>query len=194
MLASASPRRRELLLQLGLDFVVRPSHVDESQLKGECAERYVDRVACLKADSAVAEGEVVIAADTAVQVDDHLLGKPRNRQEARTMLAKLAGRDHIVLTGVAVARWQRETLSEVVRTRVTLSAMNDREITWYSESGEPDDKAGAYAIQGLGALFVTTIDGNYTNVVGLPLPTLYDLLRRQGINAREIIPGTGSRR
>lgn len=182
VLASASPRRRELLAGLGLDFRRRPVDVDETPFAGEAAEDYVLRLAESKAESAApADGELVLAADTIVVVDGDLLGKPRDPDDARRMLERLSGREHQVLTGVAVRGPSGEPrLSAVETTRVRFAELTADEIAWYVASGEPLDKAGAYAVQGLGALFVDAVDGNYSNVVGLPLPAVYRLLRRAG--------------
>ncbi len=198
MLASGSPRRREMLQNLGVDFAVRPADVDESPLPGELPEPYVLRLARAKAQAVPASNpclsapparhEIVLAADTIVTQDGELLGKPRDAADARRMLERLSGREHEVLTGVAVARargQQAEHLrAEVERTRVRFAELSPAEIAWYVASGEPLDKAGAYAVQGLGALFVARLDGNYSNVVGLPLPLTYRLLAEVGFSLR----------
>ncbi len=182
VLASASPRRRELLGGLGLDFDLRPVDIDETPLAGEPAEEYVLRLAEAKAEaSAPAPGELALAADTIVVVDGDLLGKPRDPDDARRMLERLSGREHRVLTGVALRGPGGEPRrSAVDSTRVRFAELTGDEIAWYVASGEPLDKAGAYAVQGLGALFVDGIVGNHSNVVGLPLPRVYRLLRRAG--------------
>ncbi len=180
-----------MLRGLGLDFDVRPVDVDESPLAGEAAPDYVSRLAAEKASAAAAAAatpapEVILAADTVVVFDGELLGKPRDRDDAERMLERLAGRGHEVLTGVAVrgpvdaARDPR--LAAIERTRVWFAEMTPEEIAWYAATGEPLDKAGAYAIQDFGALFVDRIDGNYSNVVGLPLPAVYRLLRQVGLD------------
>ncbi len=198
VLASGSPRRREMLQNLGVDFAVRPADVDESPLAGERPEPYVLRLARAKARASAASNpclsapparhEIVLAADTIVTQDGELLGKPRDAADARRMLERLSGREHEVLTGVAVARaggQQAEHLrAEVERTRVRFAELSPAEIAWYVASGEPLDKAGAYAVQGLGALFVARLDGNYSNVVGLPLPLTYRLLAEVGFSLR----------
>lgn len=181
ILASASPRRRELLASLGLAFGVRPVAIDESPLDGEAPDAYVERLAVAKASAEGAAGELVLAADTVVALDDELLGKPADPAEARAMLARLAGRRHEVFTGVALRDPHAERLERsVARTSVDIAPLSADRIAWYVDTGEPLDKAGAYAIQGLGALFVTHIEGNYTNVVGLPLPAVHDLFVRLG--------------
>lgn len=182
ILASSSPRRRELLAGLGLEFEVRPVDVDETPLEGEAPEAFVERLAREKARARAEPDEAVLAADTIVTIDDRLLGKPRDDAEAAAMLRLLAGRSHRVLTGVALAVDGKEPTFAVARTEVRFAPLSEDEITWYVASGEPSDKAGAYAIQGLGALFVESIRGNYSNVVGLPLPTVYRLLLDAGID------------
>ena len=187
VLASASPRRRELLQDLGLDFLCRPVDLDETPLSGESADAYVRRLARAKAAAAARKGELVLAADTIVVRDGQLLGKPADPEEARTMLASLSGRDHAVHTGVAVHLPPSTTREAVCRSVVTMAALSREEIGWYVATGEPLDKAGAYAIQGLGALIVERIDGNYSNVVGLPLPTVYRLFGEVGYDLRGFI-------
>ncbi|MDH3254872.1 MAG: Maf family protein, partial [Acidobacteriota bacterium] len=172
ILASASPRRRELLRNLGLEFLCRPVDLDETPLTGEAAEPYVRRLARAKAETVARKGEVVLAADTVVVRDGQLLGKPVDPDEARAMLASLSGRDHSVYTGVAIHLPPGLTRDAVCRSEVTMAPLSREEVDWYVLTGEPLDKAGAYAIQGLGALLVERIDGNYSNVVGLPLPTV----------------------
>ena len=186
VLASGSPRRRELLSSLGLDFVVRPSDIDETPQDGETADALVQRLAEQKATHEIHRGEAVLAADTVVVLGDQILGKPDDRESARAMLTALQGRQHVVHTGIALALGPDEAQrsSEVVTTKVKLAAMSDAEVDWYVTTGEPDDKAGSYAIQGQGALFVETIEGNYTNVVGLPIPNVYQLFRRAGLDLR----------
>lgn len=183
VLASASPRRRELLAAMGWNFVVQPAPIDESPLRGEDATAYVGRLALAKARHAAAgaesAGALVLGADTVVVVDNELLGKPSDEEDARRMLRLLAGRQHEVLTGVALVDGDREWL-EIERTKVEMAALRENEIALYVASGEPMDKAGAYAVQGLGALFVTRLEGNYSNVVGLPLPVVYRLLEAAG--------------
>lgn len=186
VLASASPRRRELLASLDLAFEVRPAAIDETPLPGERPAAYVARLALEKALAAGRPGELVLAADTTVVLDGEMLAKPEDRVAAEAMLARLAGGEHTVWSGVALsepASGRRLVATE--STRVTIAAMSPDEIRWYAATGEPDDKAGSYAIQGLGALFVESIAGNYTNVVGLPLPTLYRLCTALGVDLRD---------
>jgi septum formation protein len=177
VLASASPRRCELLESLGLAFAVRLPAIDETPRPDEAPNVYVRRLAGEKATSVGRPGELVIAADTIVLVDGMLLGKPVDASDARRMLRLIAGREHTVLSGVAVgepAKRRCETIVEA--TRVRIAPLTDEAIAWYVATREPLDKAGAYAIQGLGAVFVEAVFGSYTNVVGLPLPALRDLV------------------
>src|SRR5262245_22025141 len=181
VLASASPRRRELLSGLGLDFEVRPVDLDETPLPGEEPRPYVLRLAREKAAARAAPGELVLAADTIVVLDGELLGKPRDPEDARRMLAKIAGREHTVFTGIALeepgdggdggdGRDAGRRAAAIEESRVRMASLSAAEIGWYVGTGEPLDKAGSYAVQGLGALLVEAVSGNYTNVVGLPLP------------------------
>jgi nucleoside triphosphate pyrophosphatase len=179
VLASASPRRAELLSTAGFAFDVRPVDVDETPRHAEPAATYALRVARDKA--LAAGGQVtgndawILAADTVVVVDGGILGKPTSHADARRMLSMLSGVVHEVLTAVVVRHRGSET-SEVVSTRVRFTSLSPAEIDWYVESGEPDGKAGAYAIQGLGSRFVDWIEGSWSNVVGLPVATVYRLL------------------
>lgn len=178
VLASASPRRAELLTAAGFAFDVRPVEVDETPLPGEGASAYVLRLADLKAQSCRCdrEGEVVLAADTTVVVRGILLAKPADEADARRMLRMLSGREHAVLTGLALRAGDR-TVSAVETTRVRFVPLDEAEIDWYVRSGEPADKAGAYAVQGRAARFVERIDGSYSNVVGLPVSRVYLMLK-----------------
>lgn len=179
VLASASPRRRELLAAASIDVDVDPVAVDEERVGTEAPDAYVERVARLKAAAGAARhpGRVVLGADTAVVVGDDVLGKPRDAADARAMLQRLAGRDHEVMTGVAIAADGRVT-SFVERTRVWMAPISAADIQAYIDTGEPFDKAGAYAIQGGAGRFVARFDGSYTNVVGLPLERLIEELRQ----------------
>ena len=179
ILASASPRRKELLEKLDLTFTVCPADVDESRLPDEDAAMYPLRTAVKKA-MAIAEGRenaLVIAADTVVVVDNDILGKPKDEEEARAMLRRLAGREHIVITGIGIVDTvSGRTLSGTEHTIVYFHPLSTEEIDAYVASGECGDKAGAYGIQGKGSLLVRKIDGDYFNVMGLPLSKLYLLL------------------
>lgn len=184
-LASSSPRRRELLAQIGLPFTVLDVQVDEARLAGEPPQAYVHRLAFAKAWAGAASpgrppGLPVIGADTAVVLDGEVLGKPADEAEGVAMLARLSGRTHRVLTGVALVadRGEDWRLSD---SAVTFRVVSEREARAYWRSGEPADKAGGYAIQGLAALFVTRIEGSYSGVVGLPLHDTAELLAAQGI-------------
>ena len=182
VLASASPRRRELLGQLGLRFEVSPADIDETPRPGEAAAAYVNRLAREKARAVASRrpGAWVLAADTTVALGDELLGKPRDAAEAREMLGRLSGRTHAVHTGVALAGPGPE-LSTGVSTRVTFRALSPEEIAWYAATGEPLDKAGSYAVQGKGGFLVAAVDGSPTNVIGLPLGETLELLARAGL-------------
>lgn len=174
VLASASPRRSELLLRVGLKFEVRPADIDESVRSGELPVDYVRRLSIEKALEVARPGEVVLAADTTVEVDGQILAKPGDTDDARRMLQMLSGRAHLVHTGVTVVRSDLDgdrtaTCTVVVTTTVTFVELDDASLDWYVETGEPDGKAGAYAIQGAGAAFVERIEGSATNVIGLPL-------------------------
>jgi len=181
ILASASPRRAEILRSVGWPFEALPAHIDESREEGEKADAYVERIALAKAEAAAihSPGSLVLGADTVVVIEDQILGKPRDEGDATRMLRVLNGRRHQVLTGVALvndATGQSTVAHEV--TDVTFAEMSDEEINWYVATGEPMDKAGAYAIQGHGALFIKEIRGDYFNVVGLPVRLLYRLIGR----------------
>jgi nucleoside triphosphate pyrophosphatase len=181
ILASASERRKELLRNAGFEFESRVSYVEEVRLVGESAEGYICRIARKKARAVSAlsdPGCVVLGADTEVVVSGQTLGKPAGPEDAARMLRQLAGRTHQVITGVCVhlAPEGPEDSKHAV-TLVTFSAMSDQEIHDYVQSGEPMDKAGAYAIQGLASKFVTRIEGSYSNVVGLPIHLVYDMLK-----------------
>lgn len=180
VLASASPRRAEILRAVGWPFEMRPADIDESLRPAERAPDYVRRLALTKAETVAAMRlfGVVLGADTVVVADGEILGKPRDDGEARRMLRGLSGKWHEVLTGVALARaedGERRVAHE--RTRVRFAEMSEREIAQYVATGEPLDKAGAYAVQGGAALFVEAIEGDYWNVVGLPVRLVYQLTR-----------------
>ena len=178
VLASASPRRAELLRAAGIDFEVQPANVDEAIATGESPNEYVSRLAEAKA-RLVYERDVrriVLAADTAVVVDAHILGKPMDETDASRMLRMLSGRTHEVLTAVSVFHPGQIVDTRVDTTAVEFAPLSDADIDWYVSSGEPMDKAGAYAVQGLASRFVTRIEGSYSNVVGLPVALVYQML------------------
>lgn len=182
-LASGSPRRRELLTQIGVPFITLSCPIDENRLPAEPPADYVARLARAKALAglAVAEpGAVVLGADTAVVLDGHILGKPENREQALAMLAALSGREHEVLTAVALASTDRIEV-RVVSSRVGFRPLEPGEADAYWASGEPRDKAGGYGIQGLAAVFVRQLHGSYSGVVGLPLCETAELLANFGI-------------
>jgi septum formation protein len=194
VLASASPRRRELLASIGLRFVVRPSAVDESSLDGETPEAQVERLALAKARAVGESGELVLAADTIVVVDGRVLGKPSDPADASRMLALLSGREHRVLSSVALREvgWRTRRAKDRVASIVEQSVVRVRrldaeEISWYVATGEPADKAGAYALQGIGGLFVESIRGSSSNVIGLPLAAVYDLFPALGYELRDFL-------
>jgi septum formation protein len=189
ILASASPRRRELLASCGIEFQVVPATIDERPQPAETAAAYVQRLAMTKAQ-AVGEGMLeagILGADTIVTREGQLLGKPQSEDDARWMLSYLSGQWHEVLTGVAVLapappdRHIRQSAVQVVSSRVLMRQLSIPAIQWYISTGEPLDKAGAYGIQGLGAALIERVDGSYTNVVGLPLTETLTLLRRCGV-------------
>ena len=180
VLASGSPRRRELLAPYPIELVIRPADIDESVRPGEHPAPYVERLAWEKAQAVRSAGDVVLAADTCVVSDGEILGKPVDRADARRMLTGLADTTHQVITAVAVAH-DRGTSVDTVRTDVTMTPIAPEALAWYVATEEPHDKAGAYAIQGAGGRFVHRIDGSYSNVVGLPLATVAHLLDQAGI-------------
>ena len=182
VLASQSPRRRELLTLVGIAHEVRPADIDETLWPGESPEGHSMRLAREKAATIAAHepNAAVIGSDTIVVIDDEILGKPKDVEGAKQMLRRLAGRAHTVFTAVAVARGDRVHES-VVRVGVTFRELTDQEIAAYIATGEPMDKAGSYGIQGYGATIVERIDGDYFAVMGLPLLTVVRLLAEVGI-------------
>ncbi|GAB7026950.1 Maf family nucleotide pyrophosphatase [Geotalea toluenoxydans] len=183
VLASASPRRVELLSSAGIDFEVMPGDVDETLLPGETPEQHVLRLAKSKAEAVARKGHgrYFIGADTIVVCDGEIMGKPQDSTDAERMLKKLSGVAHEVITGFAVVdRDEGSTVAEAVRTKVYFKPLRDEEIAAYIATGCPFDKAGAYAIQGGAAHMVRKIDGSYSNVVGLPLCEVVETLRNMG--------------
>jgi septum formation protein len=182
VLASASPRRRHLLARLGLTVDVRPADVDETPRPDERPEVLVERLAVAKAAAvAVPADALVVAADTVVVLDGEVLGKPTDPADARSMLARLAGRTHQVVTGVAVRHRGAQAVDRAV-TDVVFRPLTAAEIEWYLDLGESHDKAGAYALQGGGAVLVDHVAGSDTNVIGLPLALTVQLARRVGVD------------
>jgi septum formation protein len=185
VLASSSPRRRDLLHSIGLDFDVVPSHIPEERGEGETPEEYVARLSREKARAVAAKhpDRWVIAADTTVVLGDQVLEKPIDDADAKRMLATIAGNTHVVHTGVTLRRIEPHYAdTHVTATEVRMLPMTARDIEWYVATGEPLDKAGAYAAQGIGGMFIDSIHGSFTNVVGLPLASLFQMLRKAGID------------
>lgn len=179
ILASASPRRAEILRAVGWEFEKKTTDIDESVLEGERAENYVQRLAAEKA-RVIAEKNpdaIVLGADTTVVIGEKIIGKPKDFDEAREMLKILSGHWHDVLTGVAIVR-NSETLVDYQRTSVKFVEINEAEIEFLVQKGKPLDKAGAYAAQEQAALFIEKIEGDYWNVVGLPVNLVYGLVKR----------------
>ena len=184
ILASKSPRRRYLLEQAGLKFSVIPSSIDESKIPLCSPETYVRVLSEAKADdiSKKYPEKWVIGADTIVLKNNDILGKPRSKDDARTMLKQLSGQVHQVLTGYAVCcKAKNKMFSETIKTDVLFKNLTHDEIEWYVHTREPFDKAGSYAIQGLGTFLVKSINGSYTNVVGLPVCEVIEFLIKEGV-------------
>jgi len=188
ILASASPRRAELLSAAGIPFEVRPAHIDEALRAGEDARTYASRVAVDKARAIAgqANGRSVLAADTVVVIDGLVLGKPVDSDDAKRMLRLLSGRSHEVITAVALMSTRRGQSDAAIDARiestvVEFAPLDTAEIDWYVATGEPADKAGSYAVQGLASRFVTRIEGSYSNVVGLPMALVYAMCTQAGI-------------
>jgi septum formation protein len=192
VLASASPRRQELLRNAAIAFTVQPANIDETPLAGESPRNYAERLAREKAltIAKTCPQDLVLGADTIVVVDETILGKPRDADDAARMLRLLSGRTHEVITAVCIAKPVRSELrtdnrqltTESESTRVTMTEISDDEIRSYIATGEPLDKAGAYAIQGIASRWIPRIEGDYSNVVGLPVALVYRLLRENERN------------
>jgi septum formation protein len=187
ILASSSPRRAEILRQAGIAFEICAAEIDETVLPGETALEMVARLAEAKARAITAQMDarirecIIVGADTTVELDGEILGKPRDTANAREMLARLSGRTHHVLTGIFLLRLPgNASRAAVEKSAVTFAPLSEKEIDAYVASGEPLGKAGAYAIQGLAGRYIPKIEGCYFNVVGLPLARLYTLLRELG--------------
>ena len=179
VLASGSPRRSEILSSVGWEFVKHVPDIDESERPGEDPEHYVVRLAREKAAAVASSypGEIVLGADTTVVINEQILAKPVDMADARRMIGMLAGNWHDVLTGVAVVR-DDSTNSALQKTRVKFAPMNEAEIAFLAEVGEPLDKAGAYAVQRQASLFIERIEGEYWNIVGLPINLVYEMVMR----------------
>ena len=182
VLASGSPRRRDMLERLGLDAVVRPAEVDERALAGETPEVYVRRLALAKARVQAEPGAVTVGADTTVVLDGRIIGKPQDTREARAMLDDLSGRSHDVVTAVAVIVDGAREAVDVERSTVWLEPIDDARLDWYTGIAEPYDKAGGYALQGAGSLFADRVEGSISNVIGLSLPLLDRLFSQLGLD------------
>lgn len=185
ILASSSPRRRELLASIGVPFDVIPSHIPEERASGEAPEEYVARLSREKANAIATQhsSQWVIAADTTVLLGEQLLEKPLDTADAERMLSLIAGQTHIVYTGVTLQNVERKYRdTRVAESEVRMLPLSKDEIAWYVRTGEPLDKAGAYAVQGIGGMFIDSIHGSYTNVVGLPLAMLFQMMRKAGID------------
>lgn len=178
ILASGSPRRAEILTSVGWEFTKDSADIDETELKGETPEDYVQRLAKEKAETVAQkyENAIVLGADTTVVINNQIIGKPLDLADARQMIKMLAGNWHEVLTGVALVK-NSKSLVGLQRTRVKFAEMSDEEIEFLVNYGEPLDKAGAYAVQAQAALFIEKIEGDYWNVVGLPISLVYQLLQ-----------------
>lgn len=181
VLASASPRRAALLEQIGIPFEVIVASVDETELPGESPSAYVERLARAKASAVASPHRITLAADTIVVVDDVIIGKPRDQRSGIAMLMRLQGRSHWVLTGVCVSDGST-TRALCVSTRVEFKQFDREEAIAYVATGEGEDKAGGYGIQGIGGIFAKTIEGSYSAVVGLPLTETEELLREFGVD------------
>ena len=189
VLASASPRRQELLRNAGIAFEVQPAHIVEEVLPGESAKHCAERLAREKALAVASQRprDVVLGADTVVTIDNQLLGKPTDAADAARMLRQLAGRNHQVITGVCLAfNGHISVASET--TLVTVNELTGKEIADYVASGEPMDKAGAYAIQGIASRWIPRIEGDYFNVVGLPVALVFRMLRELNLHAAVLDP------
>jgi septum formation protein len=186
VLASASPRRQELLRNAGIAFIVQPADIDETLLQGESPRGYAERLAREKAAAIFRSRpqDCVLGADTVVVIDETILGKPRNEADAARMLRLLSGRTHVVITGICLINphadnAEPKTASEA--TLVTMREISDGEIRDYIATGEPMDKAGAYAIQGIASRWIPRIEGDYSNVVGLPVALIYSMLHKMQV-------------
>ncbi len=179
VLASASPRRRELLLSAGISFLAQAANIPEDLTQGEEPRACAERLAREKALAVFRQrpDDYVLGADTIVVVDGQILGKPRDKKDAARMLGMLSGRRHQVITGVCLAGESITAETRSATTTVTMAALTGEEIAAYVATGEPMDKAGAYAIQGIASRWITHIDGDYSNVVGLPIPLVWQMLR-----------------
>ena len=184
ILASASPRRQELLREAGIEIEIHPAHIDEDQRPGEAPQDYALRLAREKAQAIARRfpNRSVLGADTIVVIEGEVLGKPSDAEDAARMLRRLSGRAHAVTTAVSLVLPDSRTETRSSTTKVFFRSLREDEIQRYVATGEPMDKAGAYAIQGGAAQFADRIEGDYSNVVGLPIPLVLELLRESGLN------------
>ena len=189
ILASSSPRRAEILRTLGIPFEVDQADVDEALVEGESAEAAAGRLADAKAAEVARRhpGRWILAADTLVSCRGAILGKPRDDDDARRMLRVLSGRRHRVVTGVRLCRDEVPGSGLVEQSRVGIAPLSEEEIDWYVATGEPRDKAGAYAVQGLGSRFIDSVEGSFTNVMGLPARAVYLLMKDAGDSALALL-------
>lgn len=180
ILASGSPRRKELLKMIGFEFDVVSPDVDENSKSGESPREHAHRLAIEKAKKVAKNcpDSWIIAADTIVVIDGEILGKPRDEREAFEMLKKIAGKQHTVITAFCIFKGDKSAHEGFVESKVEIAPLTDDEIRWYISTGEPLDKAGAYGAQGIGAMFIKSIKGSYTNVVGLPLAELIEAMKK----------------
>lgn len=194
ILASASPRRAEILATLGIPFVVVPSDVPEEILAEESGESAAERLAAAKAAQVSRRhpAEWVLAADTLVLLDGEALGKPKDDADAARMLRRIAGREHRVVTAVRLVRGAEKSRGLVDVSRVRIASLSEGEIRWYVATGEPRDKAGSYAVQGLGARFIERVEGSFTNVMGLPARGVYRLLKEEAGDLALALPALSS--
>ncbi len=183
-LASASPRRQELLQQIGINFVVEKSDIDETIVSGEIPRQYVTRMATAKAKTVYDNRKnknktvlPVLGADTAVIIGNAILGKPKNKADGHHMLSRLSGRSHEVMTAIALVTEKNKIFQAISTSRVTFKSLDEEEISLYLDTGEANDKAGGYGIQGMAATFISKLEGSYSAVVGLPLSELSELLK-----------------
>ena len=179
ILASSSPRRAEILTAVGWPFTAVTAGIDETRRPSEQPVEYVQRLAKEKAEAVASslESGLVLGADTTVVVEETLLGQPHDQDDARRMLRLLSGKWHEVLTGVAIVRLSEESKVDYETTRVRFAEMSEKEIDWYISTGEPTGKAGAYAVQGAAALFIEEIQGDYFNIVGLPIRLVFEMVK-----------------
>jgi nucleoside triphosphate pyrophosphatase len=192
ILASASPRRRELLARAGVTFEVVATEIDETPRRDETPAACAARLARAKAEAVRRPGELVLGADTVVVVDDRILGKPADENEATSMLLALSGRTHVVVTATCLLVPGEDSIARVCSTEVDVVPLSDRDLAGYLDTGEWKGKAGAYAVQGIAAAFIAAVRGSFTNVVGLPLAEVLADLRRAGAKGADLARGVSA--